>query len=644
METRTSFCRFCHSFCGIKVDIENGRAVKVTGDAENPMYHGFTCVKGRQLPAQHYHPDRLLHSQKRQPDGSYANIASEQAMDEIAERIGDIVQRYGPRSVATYTGTFSFHYPTGGALGGAFMSAIGSPMRFSSGSIDQPGKAVASALLGKWGGGPQMFDSADVWFLVGANPVISMWGGIPQYNPWKRLIAAKKRGLKLIVADPRRSECAERANIHLQVRPGEDPTLLAGIIRAILSEGLYDGDFVQANVAGVEALREAVEPFTPEYVEGRAGVPAQHVVDAARMFAGEPRGCATAGTGPDMSPRGNLTEYLIACLNSICGRFMREGEQVPNPFVLLPPRDFRAQAVGQGPAWGVGERLRSRDLGNSAVGMPTGGIQDEILYEGEGGIRCLVAVGGNPVAAWPDQLKTIAALKHLELFVTLDIKMSASAKLAHYVIAPKLSLEAPSVTMPNETVWFYGNSTGYPEPYAQYTPATVPPPAGSDVIEEWEFFYGVGRRMGLDLKVAGHTVGYETKPTSDQILDYICDGSRVPLDEVKRYPHGHIFTDPDIRVLPRQAGTDARLNVGHEAMMGELGEVAAEPLVDGGGYRPDEQYSHRLISRRMLEVYNSSGRDLPELVKKYSYNPAFMNPMDCRGLGLKRGDLVEITS
>ena len=646
IEEKLSFCRFCHAFCGIKVDVdtETQRAIKITGDAENPMFEGFTCIKGRQLPEQHYNDARELHPRKRRADGSWETITSGQAMDEIAGKLAGIVAKYGPRSVAMYSGTFSFHYPLSGMLANAWMNAIGSPMRFSSGSIDQPGKAIASTLHGKWGGGPQMFSDADVWMLVGANPVISMWGGIPQYNPWKRLVEAKRRGLKLVVIDPRRTECAERADLHLAVKPGEDPTLLAGIIRVIIEDGLYDGDFVQSNVKGFEALREAVQEYTPDYVEARACVPAQHVIEAANLFAAGPRGCVTAGTGPNMSPRGNLTEYLIQALNSLCGRWTREGEPVPNPFVLLPERDFRAQAVPQGPAWGFGERLRVRNLGMTSIGLPTAAIQDEILMPGEGQIKALISVGGNPVAAWPDQLKSIEAINALELFVTLDIKMSASAKIAHYNVPPKLSLEVPAVTMPNETVWFYGSSTGFPEPYAQYAPALVPPPAGSDVIEEWEFFWGLGERMGLEMKAGRHPIEYSAKPSSDTLLEWMTEGSRIPLDEVKKYPHGHIFADPSIKVLPKAPGADVRLDVGHGVMMDELREIRTEPVMDGGGYREGDDFSHRLVSRRMLEVYNSSGRDIAKLTKKWSYNPAFMSPLDCRGLGLRTGDVIEISS
>jgi anaerobic selenocysteine-containing dehydrogenase len=645
VETKQTFCRFCHAFCGIEVDIEDGRAIKVRGDAKNPMYQGFTCIKGRQLPEQHYHPDRLLWSQKRQTDGSFQPIAAEQAIDEVAEKLARILAEHGPRAIATYSGTYGFSFPSSGQFGGAFMAGIGSNMRFSGGTIDQPGKPIARAYHGNWSAGPHMFDDSDVWMLVGANPTISMWGGIPQYNPAKRLHQAKQRGMKFVVIDPRRTEAAEKADIHLQVKPGEDPALLAGILRVILSEGLYDGDFVAANVRGLEELREAVEPFTPEYVEERTGVSAQQMIEAARIFAGGRRGSVTSGTGPDFAPRGNLTEYLINSINTVCGRWLREGEKVPNPPVLRAPKDYRAQAVEENTDWASMPRMRVRDLPITPIGPPTSALADEILLPGEGQIRALICIGSNPMAAWPDQLKTYEAMKTLELLVTLDIKMSATAKLAHYVIAPKLSFEREDTTLPNEALsGVFGFAQGYPAPYAQYGPKLIDPPAGSDVIEEWEFFWGLANRMRVPLNLPWGPVSIDEKPTTSQILEWMTSSSRIPLSEVKKYPHGHIFDEEEIRVLPREPGTSARLNVGHPEPLAELAAVRAEPFSDGGGFRPGEEFTHRLISRRMLHSYNSSGRDLPKLMKKGTTNPAFMHPLDIDAFGLRPGDVVEITS
>jgi anaerobic selenocysteine-containing dehydrogenase len=642
-EEHTAICRFCHSFCGIRVTVEAGKATKVIGDKNNPMYHGYTCIKGRQLPQQHYNAERVLHSMKRQESGHIA-IDAGRALDEMAEKLSSIIEKYGPRAVAMYSATYAFPYPAGAQMAASFMSAIGSPMMFSSGSIDQPGKPVAIALHGRWDAGPQPFGEADTWMLVGANPVVSKWGGIPQYNPAKRLHDALKRGMKMVVIDPRVTECAEKAHVHLQCKPGEDPTILAGIINIIISEELYDADFVELETTGFDDLKEIVAKYTPDYAARRADVPVEKLLEAARTFAGGTSGMVSAGTGPNMAPRGTLMEYLVLVINTLCGRWMREGEAMPNPMALLPAWYGKAQPQPKPPAWGFGEKLRVRDLANNAGGLSAAALADEILLEGEGQVKALFSVGGNPMAAWPDQLKTYEAMKALELNVSLDIKMSATAKMCDYVVGTKLGLEAPAISQPNETIWGYGASTGFPEPYAMYQPTIVAPPEGSDVLEEWEVFYGLAQRMDLQLSFAGRPLDMENKPTTDDLFELMCAGSRVPLDEVKKYPHGHIFTDESIRVAGREPDCEEKLDVGNEFMIDDLKEVILEPVTGDAAYRDDLSFSHRLVSRRLNDVYNSSGRDIPALTKNHQYNPAFMNPGDMQAAGLQHGDVVRIQS
>ncbi len=642
-EVRTAICRFCHAFCGVKVTIEDGRPIKVIGDIDNPMYHGYTCIKGRQLPEQHAHPERLLRPQKR-VGSSHVTTTSASALDEIASKLGQLLGDHGPRSIALYTGTYAFPYPAGSAMAAAFMQAIGSPMHFTSGSIDQPGKPMAIAYHGRWHAGPQPFAESDTWMLVGANPVLSKWGGIPQYNPGKRLHDALTRGMKMIVIDPRLTESARNAAVHLQCKPGEDPTVLAGIIHLILREGLHDAAFISAETSGFEALKAAVARYTPEYVAARAEVPVDLLVEATRIFAGGRRGMVTAGTGPNMAPRGTLTEYLVLVINSLCGRWLRAGEAMPNPFVLLPERRGRAQAEPKPRAFGYGTRLRVRDLGENAAGLSAAALADEILLEGEGQVKALFSVGGNPLVAWPDQLKTWAAMKALELNVCLDIKLSATARMSHYVLPPKLGLEAPAISMPNEGIWFYGASTGYPEPYAMYQPALVLPPNDSDLLEEWQVFFGLAQRLGLPLVFAGQKLDMTRSYTTDELFEIMTTGSRIPLSEVKRYPHGHIFADSSITVLPRQDDCGEMLDIGNPDMLAELAEVRAEPLTGHGGYAGQGTFTHRLVSRRLNDVYNSSGRDIPRLMKNGRYNPAYMHPDDVASMGLHAGDVVEIMS
>jgi len=646
-QTRTSFCRFCHALCGIQVTVDNGKVVKVTGDVENPIFRGFTCAKGRELPADHNHPDRLLRSIRREADGSFTQLSSANALDEVAERLRRIVDEDGPRAVAAYMGTAVVAYPAAGPLAKSFLDALGSPMYFTPGTIDQPGKFIAAALHGKWGGGVASFNESDVWMFVGTNPIVSMHGGTGVFSPSKQLRDAKARGMKLIAVDPRRTELAAMADAHLRPKPGEDPALLAGLVRIILEEGRHDASFCAEHVKGLEELRRAVVPFTPSEVERRTGVKPHELIRVAHMLSAARRGAVTVGTGPNMARYGALTEYLCVVLTTICNLWRKTGDEVANPGVLMPARAWKAQAVPMPPAYGFGERMRVKGLADTVTGMCTAACADEILLDGPGRIRALIVMGGNPVAAWPDQLKVIAAMKKLDLLVCIDPKLNATSRLGHYVFAPKLSLEVPGMTQPREQVPLLGATFhSFPKPYAMHSPAIVDPPEHSDLLEEWEVFYGLAQRMGLGLELSGTHLDMSSPPTTDRIYDLLTQGSRIPLDRIRQFEHGHVFDDE--RVVVEAADPDRadslRLEVGHPVMLDQLAEVAAEPVLGHAGFRAEEPYAFRLISRRMRDVYNSKGFDLPRLMRKHSYNPAFMNPRDLTALGIVTGGIVEITS
>jgi anaerobic selenocysteine-containing dehydrogenase len=646
-----SICRFCSTNCPVIVEIEDGRPVRVTGNDENPSYHGFCCSRGLAVPEQFENPERLIHPVKRNVDGAYVQVASEQAVDEIAQKIRQIVAIHGPRSIAFYLGTYSGANSTTGPLMAALCKALGTPMVFTAATIDQPGKDIALALLGGWEAGPQVFSESDVWMIFGGNALISISTTIPGQNVGKRLTDALARGMKLIVVDPRRTQTAVRAQIHLQPRPGEDAAILAGMIHVILKENLHDIEFLGENAIGLDELRSAVEPFDPIYAAARADIPVDDLVTAARVFAGAKRGIAIGATGVNMSGRSSLTEYLILALNTICGRYVRAGEKISNPGVLLPRAMPKAQPRAPRPARDLGVKLSARGLGLAASGMPTAALADEILA---GEVKALISVGGNPAVAWPDQKRTLAALEALELFVQLDIKMSASAKLAHYVIASKISFEFPTASHQKESMEQFSPVNAIPEPMGMYAPALVEPPPGSDALEEWEFAYGIAQRLGLALELTFYGGGpgttrqqrapisldMSTKPTTDQLLEFLTNGSRVPLSEVKRHPNGALFPE-EIFVAPKDLNCNARMNVGDVGMMQELDECRRDPI---GERERNEEFPYLLICRRLAHVYNSSGRDLPFLTRRGRYNPAYMHPADLAQLGLSDGDDVRIES
>ncbi len=660
MEARTvpTICRLCSAHCGVLATIIEGRLIEVKGDPENPMYKGYTCPKGRALPEFHNNPTRLLHSQKRQEDGSHAPIPVDRAMDEIARKLKEIVERHGPRSVAVYTGTSGQAYPGGANMAAALLQAIGSPMFFTPNPIDSPGKQIAASCHGNWLAGDLEFASADSWMLVGMNPVISKANGVPFNNPAQRLKEAVNRGMKLIVIDPRQSETARRAAIHIQPRPGEDATILAGMINVIIAEGLYDQDFIESDVDGFDKLKRQVAMFTPDYVSQRAGIPAGQLVEAARLFAtyGERGGMANAGTGANMSQNGNLTEYLALCIATICGRWPRAGDKVHRPNVLLPAYTAKAQASGPFQGWGYGEKLRVRGLTDAVCGLPTAALSDEILLEGEGQVRALICNGANPMAAWPDQRKTQEALENLDLLVCVDVEMALTARMADYVIATKMTLETPGFTQRVEALKYYTIGIGQSRPYAQYSPRIVDPPEGSDLIEEWEFYNGVGKRMGHGLTMAmKYGFGdFDEAPllvidmvrndnlTTEGLYEKICENGRIPLDEVRKYPHGHVF-DVDETVQPKDPGCTARLDVGNAYMMDELSRIEA---LDFEAEHADDSYPFRLVSRRSNNFLNSAGLNLvgSKLNGGKPYNPLFMHPVDLASLALQSGDTVTIAS
>jgi anaerobic selenocysteine-containing dehydrogenase len=635
---KKSYCRLCTAYCGIEVELRDGRAHKIVGDTSDPISGGYTCMKGRQLPHQLHGPQRLHSSLKRQPDGTFAAIATEQALDEIADKIRELMHAYGPRAIASFSGTAAYANSGTMAVVRAWHRGIGSSSNYSTLTIDQPAKIVATAHHGVWAGGGHTFASSDVTLALGINPIVSglsMPGGVPGTNPVAALNEARKRGHKLICIDPRRSELARRADIHLQVRPGEDACLLAGMLRLILEEELHDREFCRDNTQGLDALRAGLANFTPAYVEQRSGVPAQQMMAAARLFAKGPRGYTSSGTGADMSPHPRLTGHLLACLNTACGRHNREGDPLPNPGVLSLPVPRPAQAIPKELLPPIlnclnGPEARFRELRGSFGEMPSATLADEIVSAGDGQIRALISVGANPLLAMPDPLAMGKALDSLELSVAVDVCLSTSARRCDYVIAAKHTLEREDVSEFMDPF--------YEVPFAHYTHAVVEP--GPETVEDWEVFIGLARRLGSAIQLPGGSVDVEHPPSKLALLKLIFPATRIPLERLRDTDGGKVYDELDVTVSPALPGIDAKLDFAPSGTVEALHALSAESP-DAGD---DPRFSHRLIVRRLNHVINSIGRDFPDSMARGTSNPAFINRDDLAALGLAAGDLVEIES
>ena len=644
IETRETFCRFCHAACPLHVDVEINSTgartqevvVAVRGIMEDPLFEGYTCIKGRQLADQHHAPDRLRNPLQRSDDGSFIEVTSKDALDDIAHRVQAIIAAHGPRAVATYTGTGAFQNSISMPVTQAFHSGIGSPSFYTSITIDQPAHLTSRLRMGAWEAGWQNFRDADVLLAIGYNPLVSSYapaGGLQGTNPFVRLRRAKERGMKLIVIDPRRSELASFADLWLPVKPGEDPTLLAGLINVILQENLHDKDFCDRWVDQLDDLRSAVAPFNPEMVATRCEVEAADVLTAARMFAAGPRGTAGTGTGPNMAAHSTLMEHLALTLNAICGRVNREGDVLESGNFLYPGDTRRAQVIAPSdPAPGTPHRVRG--LKGMPGEMLTNALAEEILEPGEGKVRCLFVCGGNPVVAFPDQLKTIAAMKDLELLVVIDHRMTPTAELAHYVIPPRLELERADVP----TVM----DRRFASAYVSYTPAVLQ--ADGDLLSEWEVFAGLAQRLGTRIPLPGGDLPLDGSANDDMVLDYAFAKSRLPMSEI-RAKRSTIHEELAIKVVAADPDASARFAVAPPDVVEELAVVLSEKtgaeVINGFDAT---KFPFRLISRRLKHVLNSLGREIPGLARVGTTNAAYMNPLDMRDLSLSDGELVRITS
>jgi anaerobic selenocysteine-containing dehydrogenase len=228
--------------------------------------------------------------------------------------------------------------------------------------------------------------------------------------------------------------------------------------------------------------------------------------------------------------------------------------------------------------------------------------------------------------------------------------------MADYVVATKMTFETPSMTQVTELIKYFHPGYGFRAPYAQYTPPLVDPPPGSDLIEDWQLYYRVAQRLGLSLnmvnifgRIGAHLeapiqvvpLDMEHEPTTDDLYEIMCSGSHVPLEEVKRHPHGHVFEELlEQRVGPADADSEGRLDVGNSDMLAELAEIRERAAA--GEEDPDRPFL--FVPRRENRVINSTGRTLPGLMRGRRYNPAFMHPDDLAHLGVTPGELVEIRS
>jgi anaerobic selenocysteine-containing dehydrogenase len=560
-EVRTvrSFCRVCQSVCGILVDVEGERVIRVRGDRDHPVSGGYTCPKGRALPELHHHPDRLDHPQIR-ADNVLREITWDTALDDLAARLEAVIDRHGPESVGIFFGSGIGMDAAGYRMAEALQSAIGTPAKFSPLTIDGTAKPLVADLMGGFVGLSCRADYADVEFLVyiGSNPVVSHGHALAMPNPTGTIRDITGRG-QVWVIDPRHTETARLATGHIAPRPGTDYAVLAYLVAELLADGA-DPTILAGRVTDADRLSDAVAPFTLEHAARLADVDPDVLVRLRDAIRGAGRIAVETGTGVTMARSANVTQWLAWALMILTDSMNRPGGAWFHPGFTYQLEAF-PQLPLSGPDGSFGPGPRSRPETGSFLGeWPCAALADEI---NAGNIRALLNLGGGLLTAFPNADVLASALQRLDVLATLEILPTEITAVSTHVLPAKDQLERADVTL-----WDILST----RVSAQHTPAVVNPVG--ERRSTWWILAELGRRLGYRLADTADP------DADDRMLAQMMGRARGTFDEL--VTDGYVEASRELPAPWVEAHLD-RLGgwrLAPQALIDQLGALTApEPLV-----------------------------------------------------------------
>lgn len=422
IQTIPSVCMICEANCGMSVHIQNGKLVKTEGIPSHPVSQGFLCRRGKALPEMLKSPERLRHPLKKQPDGSWAEISWDEALDFIVLDLTRLKEKGCPHHLAVHVGQAGVGKQWLDYIK-RFCSIYGTTNLSTAWSYCHTSRHLANILTFGYHPAPDYCNSKCV-ILWGFNPTQS---APPIAN---KINQARNAGARLIVVDPYTSKLAGEADLHLQLRPGTDLVLALGLINFIIADGHYDQEFVEKWTIGFDRLVEVIKPYTPEKVEQITWVPAAKIKEAARLYAALSPACVEHGMALELQVNGFQTIRAISILQSITGNLDIKGGALCVPEFTLPSLNLELQAVVPD---AIGQRmfpLFHQYTGQAQANLYSRAIIDADPYP----IESMIVVGSNPLLAWPNSSKVKTALESLKLLVVIDNFMTASAELADIVL------------------------------------------------------------------------------------------------------------------------------------------------------------------------------------------------------------------
>ena len=661
--TALRICPLCEATCGLVLTVEEGRVTAARGDREDVFSHGFICPKGASFAELDNDPDRLQRPLIRR-DGELVEADWAEALAVAAEGLRMVTA--GAGSVAVYLGNPNAHTIAGALYAPQLVRALQTRGVFSASTLDQMPKQVACGYLF---GNPFAFtvpdvDRTDHLVIIGANPLVSNGSVATAADFPGKIKALRKRGGRLTVIDPNRTRTAELADAHLAPRPGTDGALLFAVVNVLFDEDLVDPDLggLADMVTGIERLRAAAADFPPEAVAEHCGVTATQIRALARDIAAGPRTVLYGRIGTSTVRFGTITSWLVDVVNLITGNLDRPG----GAMFASSPIGAAARPARPGRGFSVG-RWHSRVSGAPEVAseLPTALLPEEIETPGDGQVRALVTIAGNPVLSAPDGERLSAAMDSLEFMVSIDPYLNETTRHADVILPPPPPSYSPHFDVALSNVAVHNT--------ARYSPPVFALPEGRP--DEVEILcrltlgvLGVGVDADPNLVdqqiisvVLGKEVADPDSPvagrTVDELVAMLHDGRGYEkrLDMMLRLgPFGDAFgTNPDGLTLQRLKDNPHGIDLGPltprlpEALRTPSGriELAPEPiladiprLLDSVA-APDNGFL--LIGRRHLRSNNSWMHNLPALAGGTNRCTLQIHPDDAAALGIT--DLAVVT-
>ncbi|MBK8254092.1 MAG: molybdopterin-dependent oxidoreductase [Polyangiaceae bacterium] len=631
-------CNLCEAICGIVVETNGPHIEKIRGDADDPFSRGHICPKAAALKDLHEDPDRLRHPLVREGQ-SWREVSWDHAFDLVAERLRDIQQRHGESAVAVYQGNPTVHSLGAMLFAPTFVRSLRTQNKFSATSVDQLPQMLAAYNMF----GHQFFlpipdiDRTEHFIILGANPVVSNGSLMTAPGAAHRIKNIVRRGGKVIVIDPRRTETAEIATEYHAIVPGTDALLLFAMVNTLFAENLVNLRHLHAITVGVNELKAAAAPFPAEKVATKTGIDADTIKTLAREFANAERAVVYGRVGICTQQMGTLASWLIVALNVLTGRIDAPG----GAMFTKPALDIVGMGLLSRGSFG---RWKSRVRGLPEFGgeLPVSALAEEILTPGEGQIRALVTSAGNPVLSTPNGKKLDEALSSLNFMVSIDIYKNETTRHAHVILPPTGPLERD-----HYDAVFHALSV---RNTARFSPAVFPKPPNTK--HDWEIFAALTRRMSkLNNKRAARNfaeaaafqwvgparildLGLRMGPHGGKLSPFVGGAS---LHHLRKNPHGVDFGPLEPCLPERLPSKDKKIQLAPKLFVAHVPRAAIAL---------DKQPSSELllVGRRELRSNNSWMHNSAKLMKGQPRFTLQMHPNDAQKRHLKTGDKARITS